>query len=61
MLLQQANFLLMLGQFDQAIEAYSGVIESNPDDAEAYNNRGVAYLHKGKGCMTERLRTLIKQ
>ena len=47
LLFEQANFLLMIGQFDQAIKAYSVVIESNPDDAEAYNNRGIAYSDKG--------------
>lgn len=39
---QQGNFLMMLGQIDKAIEAYSHAIDLNPDDVNAYNNRGVA-------------------
>ena len=46
--LQQGNSLLMLGQIDKAIEAYSYAIELNPRDAVAYNNRGVGYLSKGE-------------
>ena len=45
---QQGNFLIMLGQIDKAIEAYSHAIELNPDNAEAYNNRGGAYDIKGE-------------
>lgn len=40
---QQGNFLLMLKQFNIAIEAYSHAIDLNPDNAAAYNNRGNAY------------------
>ena len=47
LLFQQANFLLMIGQFDQAIQAYSVVIELSPDDPAAYNNRGIVYDEKG--------------
>ena len=47
-LFQHANFLQMVGQFDQAIKAYSEVIEVIPDYADAYNNRGNAYAYKGK-------------
>ena len=43
---QQGNFLLMLGQIDKAIEAYSYTIELNPNNVSAYNNRGVAYDKK---------------
>ncbi len=45
---QQGNFLLMLGQTDKAIEAYSHAIELNPDNASTYNNHGVAYTKKGE-------------
>ena len=45
---QQGNSLLMLGQIDDAIEAYSYAIELHPRDAVAYNNRGVCYLSKGE-------------
>ena len=33
--------------FDRAIEDYNKAIELNPELAEAYNNRGVAYCIKG--------------
>lgn len=45
--LQQGNFLTMLGQTDKAIEAYSHTVELNPNNTKAYNNRGVAYTNKG--------------
>ena len=45
--LQQGNFLLMLGQAEKAIEAYSHAIKLKPDFA-AYNNRGAAYRKKGE-------------
>ena len=45
--LQQGNFLMMLGQTDMAIEAYSYAITFNPNNPNAYNNRGVAYGAKG--------------
>ena len=44
---QQGNFLMMLGQIDKAIEAYSHAITLKSDYADAYNNRGVAYGNKG--------------
>jgi len=44
---QQGNFLLMLGQIEIAIEAYSYAIRLNPNDATVYTNRGVAYHAKG--------------
>ena len=46
-LFEQANFLYMLGQFDQAIQRYSEAITMNPDYADAYNNRGTAYAKTG--------------
>ena len=45
---QQGNFLRTLGQTERAIEAYSHAIELNPDFAEAYACRGVAYYEKGE-------------
>ena len=44
---QQGNFLVMLKQFNKAIEAYSHAIDLNLDDAGFYNNRGAAYMEKG--------------
>ncbi len=44
---QQGNFLLMLGQTDMAIEAYSYAIELDPNKTDAYNNRGAAHIIKG--------------
>ena len=46
--LQQGNFLLMLKQINMAIEAYSHAIDLNPDNADAYINRGAAYIKGGK-------------
>ena len=45
---QQGNFLMMLGQSDKAIEAYSHVIERTPHYATVYNNRGNAYSNRGE-------------
>lgn len=45
--LQKGNFLLMLGQAEKAIKAYSHSIKLKPDFA-AYNNRGIAYGKKGE-------------
>ncbi|MCY4552978.1 MAG: tetratricopeptide repeat protein [Candidatus Poribacteria bacterium] len=45
---QQGNFLLMLNQINMAIEAYSHAIDLNPDNADAYINRGATYIKKGK-------------
>ena len=44
----RGNFLLMLKQIDEALKAYSRAIELSPNNAEAYNNRGVAYRKKSK-------------
>ena len=44
---QLGNFLMMIGQIDKAIEAYSHVIKRNPRYTVAYNNRGSAYGDKG--------------
>ena len=41
---QQGNFLMMIGQIEKAIEAYSHVIKLNPRYATTYNNRGSAYV-----------------
>ena len=45
---QRGNLLMVLGQIDRAIEVYSRALELNPRDAQAYNNRGVAYSSKGE-------------
>ena len=44
---QQGNILMMIGQVDMAIERYSHAINLNPNYAEAYTNRGLAYHKKG--------------
>ena len=45
---QQGNFLRMLRETEMAIEAYSHAINLKPEHADAYNNRGAAYLFKGE-------------
>ena len=45
---RHGNTLMMLGQLDMAIEAYSHVINLSPRDVDAYNNRGIAYSIKGE-------------
>ena len=47
LLFQQANFLLMIRQLGQAIEAYWILTMFNPDYADAYYNRGLAYFYEG--------------
>ncbi|MCE2396545.1 tetratricopeptide repeat protein [Candidatus Poribacteria bacterium] len=44
---QQGNVFMMIGQINMAIEVYSRAIELNPNNPNAYNNRGVAYSAKG--------------
>ena len=45
--LQQGDFLMMLGQLDEAIETYSRAIAHSPSNATVYTNRGIAYFSKG--------------
>ncbi len=45
---QQGNFLMMIGQIDKAIEAYSHVIQRSPNNVATYSNRGNAYHRKGE-------------
>ena len=47
LIFQHGNFLMMLGQLDAAIEAYSDAINLNPHNANTHNNRGIAYAEKG--------------
>ena len=43
---QRGNFLIMLGQTEMAIEAYSDAIELTSLSPAYYNNRGIAYAKK---------------
>ena len=45
---EHGNFLMVLGKIEEAIKAYSDVIELNPHYFAAYNNRGVVYAKKGE-------------
>ena len=44
---QQGNFLMMLGQIDGVIKAYSTATQLYPSNSSTYHNRGVAYAFKG--------------
>jgi tetratricopeptide (TPR) repeat protein len=46
--MQQGFKLLRAQQFGEAVTAFSRAIESDPDNAEAYNHRGVAWAYMGK-------------
>jgi Tfp pilus assembly protein PilF len=41
------------GKYDQAIVVLNRALDSNPRDAEAYNQRGFAYLSQEKGNLAE--------
>ncbi len=45
---RHGNFLLILGQIDEAIEVYSNIIDINPRAAHVYNNRGESYRMKNE-------------
>jgi spermidine synthase len=49
---------LRSGIYERAILAYTGVIEINPDNAKAYNDRGLAYI--GMGYFDRAIRDLSK-
>lgn len=44
----RGNVMMMLGEIEGAIKAYSDVIELNPRYSVAYNNRGVVYANNGE-------------
>ena len=43
---ERGTFLMGLEKIEEAIKAYSDVIELNPHYSAAYNNRGVIYAHR---------------
>lgn len=45
---QKGMEYLQKGDYDGAITEFTKVIEQNPQNAEAYNNRGSAYARQGK-------------
>jgi tetratricopeptide (TPR) repeat protein len=36
------------GQYDQALEDFGRAVETNPQDAEAFNSRGTTYIALGR-------------
>ena len=44
---QRGDFLTIIQNFDAAIRNYNQAIYINPNYADAYNNRGIAYAEKG--------------
>ena len=46
--LQFANVLLRLGQLDKAVDAYSNIIQLDPQSTDAYTGRGVAKANLGR-------------
>jgi tetratricopeptide (TPR) repeat protein len=46
-LLEKGLSFAQASQYDKAIEAFTKIIEKNPDHAEALNYRGAAWYHKG--------------
>ena len=45
---ESGNVLMVLGQIEAAIKAYSDTIELNPRYSVAYTNRGIVYVSKGE-------------
>ena len=45
---ERGNFLMLLGEIDAAIKAYSDAIELNPHYSATYNNRGLVYVDIGE-------------
>ena len=45
---ERGNFLVLLGEVEAAIKAYSDAIEMDPRYSVAYTNRGVLYGNKGE-------------
>ena len=43
---EKLKMLIAKGDYDRALQDYTKVIQLNPDDASAYNNRGGAYYLK---------------
>ena len=39
------NSLYDLKQFEEAIQMYDKAIQLNPQDSEAYNNKGLRYVY----------------
>src|SRR4030042_3305654 len=44
--IERGNVVFDKGKYDEAIREYSKAIELDPDNAVAWNNRGLAYLYK---------------
>ena len=40
--------LIALGRYEEALKAYEQTIKVNPDDAEAWANKGIALGHLGR-------------
>ena len=51
---QEGTYYLIQGDYEKAIEQYNEAIRLNPQDADTYHNRSVAYRLIGKSVEAER-------
>lgn len=47
-LFQHGNLMIMIKQYDEAIERYTEALKKNPTDPSYWNNRAIAFENVGK-------------